>query len=91
MPARHYLISGRVQGVWYRASCVAQAQSLRLSGWVRNLRDGRVEAVAQGDEQQLAALERWLAEGPPLARVSEVAAEDWQAEVGPGFVAREDG
>lgn len=88
MPARHYLISGRVQGVWYRASCVEQARALGLDGWVRNLADGRVEAVAQGQPEALVALESWLAQGPPLARVTAVDVEDWAGAVGPGFEAR---
>lgn len=88
MPARHYLISGRVQGVWYRASCVEQARALGLNGWVRNLADGRVEVVAQGQPEALAALESWLAQGPPLARVTAVDVEAWAGAVGPGFEAR---
>lgn len=70
--ARHYLITGRVQGVWYRCSCQEQAVNLDLTGWVRNLRDGRVEAVASGDASSLAEFENWLRVGPPVARVDSV-------------------
>ncbi|MEJ2059791.1 MAG: acylphosphatase [Gammaproteobacteria bacterium] len=66
---RRYRVSGRVQGVFYRASAQAQGQALGLSGWVRNLPDGDVEAVACGAEPQLEAFERWLAQGPPHAVV----------------------
>ena len=68
----HAFVSGRVQGVFYRASLAKQASALGLTGWVRNLADGRVEYVAQGDEKNIAALLAWSADGPPLARVSSV-------------------
>lgn len=70
--ARHYLITGRVQGVWYRRTCQQQAVQFGLTGWVRNLRDGRVEAVACGDASTLAEFENWLRVGPPVARVDSV-------------------
>ena len=66
-------ITGRVQGVWYRGWTMDQARELGLSGWVRNRRDGSVEAVFAGDE---AAVEDMLArcrEGPPAARVDDIA------------------
>src|SRR5688572_29362561 len=72
---RQYLISGRVQGVWYRRTCQKQALKLGLIGWVRNLRDGRVEAVASGDESSQAEFESWLRVGPPLAKVDAVQIE----------------
>ncbi len=65
----HLLISGRVQGVWYRASTLARARELGLTGWVRNLAGGRVEAVAEGPRPQLDALLAWCHDGPVLARV----------------------
>ncbi|WP_028583384.1 acylphosphatase [Desulfogranum mediterraneum] len=63
---------GRVQGVWFRESCRQEALQLGVSGWVRNCPDGRVEALLEGDEQQLAGMVNWLHRGPPLARVDRV-------------------
>ncbi|HET6804024.1 MAG TPA: acylphosphatase [Frateuria sp.] len=72
MAAARYLVSGRVQGVFYRASTRGQAQQLGLTGHARNLPDGRVEVVAHGEADALDALERWLWEGPPAAAVEGV-------------------
>ncbi len=66
----HAYISGRVQGVWYRASTEKKAISLKLNGWVRNLSDGRVELVAEGQQQLLQQLLDWCYQGPELAEVS---------------------
>ncbi|MGI9330267.1 MAG: acylphosphatase [Gammaproteobacteria bacterium] len=71
---RRFFISGRVQGVFFRASTVQQATRLGLRGWARNLADGRVEVLAAGPESALASLEVWLQEGPPDAQVSGVEA-----------------
>ncbi len=73
---RRYLVAGRVQGVFFRAGTQQTARALGLTGWVRNLADGRVELVACGEAAQLAALERWLWQGPPHARVESVTASD---------------
>jgi acylphosphatase len=72
MSCRRYLISGRVQGVFYRASAQRYAQSLELSGWVRNRRDGRVELLACGEESVLAELGKWLEIGPDYAKVTNI-------------------
>ena len=72
MICRRYLISGRVQGVFYRASAQRYAQSLALSGWVRNRHDGRVELLACGEEPVLLALEKWLEIGPDFAKVTNI-------------------
>lgn len=69
---RRFLVSGRVQGVFFRAATAEQGRTLNLRGWARNLRDGRVEVVARGAEAALQGLERWLHEGPPMARVDRV-------------------
>ena len=69
---RHFLVSGRVQGVFFRAATEATARRLDVTGWVRNLADGSVELVACGAEAKLAELERWLWQGPPRARVEQV-------------------
>lgn len=68
----HILVSGRVQGVFFRANTQEVAQRLGLSGYVRNLPDGRVEVVAEGEEGALRKLLEWCHEGPPLARVERV-------------------
>jgi acylphosphatase len=65
-------VSGRVQGVFFRASTEQQAQRLGISGWVRNLRDGRVEVLACGDEQQLETFVKWLEIGPEYAKVTKI-------------------
>jgi acylphosphatase len=72
MSCRRYFISGRVQGVFYRASAQRYAQSLQMCGWVRNRRDGRVELLACGDEADLATLEKWLQIGPEYAKVTNI-------------------
>lgn len=66
---KHYLISGRVQGVGYRRFVQRQAIQLQLRGWVRNLRDGRVEAIAEGPVDRLTELEKRLREGPSMSQV----------------------
>lgn len=76
MQAACFHVSGRVQGVSYRAATRAQAQRLGLRGHARNLADGRVEVLAVGAPQALEELARWLRQGPPLARVAEVVRED---------------
>jgi acylphosphatase len=80
MPAARFLVSGKVQGVFFRASTREQALKLGLRGYAKNLPDGRVEVLAEGDERALDALERWLHVGPPMARIESV--ERGDAEVG---------
>jgi len=72
-PARARLVvSGMVQGVAYRASACSEAERLGLTGWIRNLPDGRVEALAEGPRARVESLVAWCWRGPPLARVSDV-------------------
>lgn len=66
------LIKGRVQGVGFRAAAVRQAHMLRVSGWIRNLDDGSVEALLQGPHDLVDRMLSWLHTGPPAARVDEV-------------------
>lgn len=73
-------VSGRVQGVGYRASTWAKAQALGLSGWVRNCPDGRVEAFAQGDAGAVEALIAWAKRGPLPAKVESVEVVDVAAD-----------
>ncbi len=77
---RRFLVSGSVQGVFYRVSTQATARRLELSGWVRNRHNGSVELVACGAEEKLQELERWLWQGPPHARVERVQAADTAME-----------
>lgn len=82
--AKHLIITGRVQGVGYRASFEAQARSLKLVGWVRNRTDGSVEAMVRGDTQSLDAIVAWAKHGPSLARVDEVKVVEIDDGVLPG-------
>jgi acylphosphatase len=76
----HCFVSGRVQGVWYRASAQQEAKMLGLTGWAKNLPDGRVEVMACGEKDKLEQLFQWLHQGPELAEVSGVTYEEmpWQ-------------
>jgi acylphosphatase len=85
---RRYVVSGRVQGVFYRASTETTARRLDLTGWVRNLPDGRVELVACGEEAKLGELEQWLWQGPPHARVEQVTILDVEVQAFAGFSMR---
>ena len=73
--ARHLLITATVQGVGFRWHMVQLANRLGLTGWVRNRRDGSVEAQASGGDEQLAALIAWARNGPPGAQVAQVHVE----------------
>lgn len=85
----HLLVSGLVQGVFFRQTTVDEARRLGLAGWVRNLPDGRVEVEAEGARDALQRLLAFCRRGPPAARVDDVEA-DWKAFVGDmrSFVAR---
>ncbi len=77
MPASlHCIVTGRVQGVWFRGWVREMARDLKIKGWVRNKRDGAVELVAQGDEERLRKLRAMLEAGPPMSRVDAVR-EQW--------------
>lgn len=69
------LVNGKVQGVFYRAATRKRAQSLRVTGYAKNLPDGRVEVLACGTESDVQALVEWLWEGSPAARVDSVETE----------------
>lgn len=71
----HAIVHGKVQGVWFRAWTRDTAREMGVTGWVRNLPDGNVEALAQGDDELLKSFEQRLWDGPPLARVTEIEAE----------------
>ncbi|GAB3671960.1 acylphosphatase [Salinisphaera aquimarina] len=76
MIVRHFTVSGRVQGVGFRAATCDTARRLGLNGWVRNLADGRVEIMASGEQTALDSLRDWLGDGPTLARVSQTIEHD---------------
>ena len=85
MACRRFVVSGRVQGVWYRASTRRVAESLGLSGHALNLPDGRVEVVACGGDPELDRLAAWLWQGPEHAVVDDVTSEDMAEQVLVGF------
>jgi acylphosphatase len=74
-PSLHATVTGTVQGVYFRAWVFDQAHSLGLTGWVRNLQDGKVEILAQGAPEGLDALKERLSQGSPLSRVQSLKAE----------------
>jgi len=87
MSAARFVVSGKVQGVFFRASARDRAQALGLRGFAKNLPDGRVEVLAAGDDAAIDELAAWLREGPPMARVDDLermpARDD---EAGQGFI-----
>jgi acylphosphatase len=72
----HCYISGKVQGVWFRASAKIQADLLCITGWAHNLADGRVEVLACGEQENINQFYAWLKYGPPLAQVIEITYEE---------------
>jgi acylphosphatase len=88
MPCLQVFISGKVQGVWFRESMRQEAHALGVTGWVRNLPDGRVEAVVCGGEEAVESLLGWAKKGPPLARVSDIEARNIPDEAFPSFEKR---
>lgn len=83
--SRRLIVTGRVQGVWFRGWTVDQAGALGLDGWVRNRSDGSVEILASGPEAALAELVRRCRRGPPAARVERVEVEESDETPPPGF------
>jgi acylphosphatase len=83
---RRLRVSGRVQGVFFRASCAREARSLGLSGWVRNASDGSVEVVCEGEDAAVEAMTAWCRHGPPTARVELVDIVEEQPQGLTGFV-----
>jgi len=85
---RRVLVSGRVQGVWYRSSAEREAARLGLGGFARNLPDGRVELAVEGPPAAVEALIQWARIGPPRARVDRVDIEDQPPRGERAFYAR---
>lgn len=85
MVAKRILVSGRVQGVFYRDSCRGEADRLGLAGTARNLDDGRVEVIAEGDEGAVQELIDWCRSGPSHADVDDVEVTDTNPTGKSGF------
>lgn len=89
MKAVRFLVGGKVQGVWFRASARDRAVALGLRGFARNLPDGRVEVLAIGEQEPVEELAQWLHYGPPQARVDELERLDAEDDAGiAGFEVR---
>lgn len=86
--ARHLTIRGHVQGVVYRQNCRRRAEQLGVDGWVRNMPDGNVEAHVQGQAEAVQTLIDWAHEGPRHAQVTEVEAQEAEAQNLHGFEVR---
>lgn len=84
----HGFVSGKVQGVGFRQHTQEEAQRLELNGWVRNLADGRVEVLVEGEESAARELERWLGRGPQAARVDALELEQQPVQGVAGYVIR---
>ena len=85
MIRRHVGVSGRVQGVWFRQACAEQARMTRVAGWIRNRRDGGVEAVFEGDAHSVEAMVEWCRRGPERALVTSVEVTEEEPEGLTGF------
>ena len=81
MRRAHVFVAGRVQGVFFRASCAREARAFGVAGWVRNAADGRVEAVFEGSDAAVEAMVDWCRKGPAHARVDAVEI-GWEAPAG---------
>jgi acylphosphatase len=86
MIARRLLVRGRVQGVGFRHAMIGAARGCGVTGWVRNCRDGRVEAHVQGEPPAVEAVVAWCRQGPPAARVTAVDVTEAACEPAAGFV-----
>ena len=83
--SRKFRVEGRVQGVWFRESTRQQAEKLGISGYAINCADGSVEVLACGETEALGQLERWLHQGPPMARVRSVVGTGFEGDCPEGF------
>lgn len=85
MIRRHVVVHGRVQGVFFRASCEQEAHRLGVAGWVTNRSDGTVEAAFEGEPSAVEQMVAWCRSGPPRASVTEVVVTDETPEGQSGF------
>lgn len=76
----YYIVSGRVQGVWYRGAAQDKARALNVTGWIKNRQNNDVEVLACGEQEKLDQFEKWLWQGPKLAKVNSVINDElpWQ-------------
>ena len=81
----HVVVTGDVQGVFFRAGTLIRAQELGISGWVKNLDDGTLEVVAQGDEDKIRTFIEFLKVGPPKAKVEQIQVEEYKGNIEKGF------
>ncbi|WP_210732879.1 acylphosphatase [Streptomyces sp. RKND-216] len=88
MASKRVIVSGKVQGVYYRNDCRAAAVEHGVRGWVRNLPDRTVEAHFEGDSDAVERLVAWARQGPPAARVSDVRVSEAEPEGLPDFEVR---
>jgi len=88
MVARHLQITGRVQNVGFRYSMQHEAARLGVNGWVRNRRDGSVEALVQGNAEAIAAITDWARRGPPGAQVASLTVSEAAPETAKSFELR---
>lgn len=86
--AKHVVVSGRVQGVFFRDSCRSEAEAAGVRGWVRNCGDGAVEAVFEGEPRAVERMLSWARHGPPHAQVTDVVVEDADPSGMSGFEVR---
>jgi acylphosphatase len=85
---RRVVVSGRVQGVWFRESCRREAEAAGVGGWIRNRADGRVEAAFEGEPTPVLAMVTWCRLGPPRAEVTGVDVTDEEPMGEAGFRVR---
>ena len=81
----HVMISGHVQGVFFRRHAYEQAQTFNVTGWIKNLPDGRVEALICGEPESVELMREWIKHGPPAAKVTNVVVEEVPFEPHPKF------
>jgi acylphosphatase len=89
MNARRFVITGHVQGVFFREWTVSRAREIGVTGWVRNRRDGGVEVYAVGEQAQLDRFTEKLREGSPASRIGNIEVQEAPAERCEGFVRRQ--
>lgn len=88
MIRRRVTVSGLVQGVWFRDSCRQEARRVGVAGWVTNREDGRVEAVFEGEPDDVLTMANWMQHGPPRAHVVSIEIDEEPPAGATGFIVR---